>query len=273
MKILITGGSGFIGRSLIKAFKEDYDVFAPSSKELDLTNSYDVEKYLQNKYFDWVIHCAIDGGKRIVDDKADVAYNNLKMFFNLMNSKDRFDKFVNFSSGAEFNKITAINGSSNNLLTSYPTDPYGMSKNIISRMLQNYSNCYNFRIYGVFGIDEDEQRFIKSNIKRYKNKENLEIYQEKAFDFFYIEDLITIIKHYIDNPKFYLDIDMDLVYQQKYKLTDIGNIINQLNSHKVIVEAFDKREAPSYLGSNLGIPLDIPLIGLKEGIKQVYNAL
>ena len=39
MKILITGGSGFIGRSLIKAFKEDYDVFAPSSKELDLTNS------------------------------------------------------------------------------------------------------------------------------------------------------------------------------------------------------------------------------------------
>ena len=49
MKILITGGSGFIGRSLIKALNQEHEVFSPSSQELDLTNSYDVEKYLQNK--------------------------------------------------------------------------------------------------------------------------------------------------------------------------------------------------------------------------------
>ena len=66
---------------------------------------------------------------------------------------------------------------------------------------------------------------------------------------------------------------MDLVYQQKYKLTDIGDIINNLSAYKVIVGADDYREAPPYLGSNLGIPLDIELIGLEEGIKQVYNAL
>ena len=63
MKILITGGNGFIGRSLIKALNQEHDVFSPSSKELDVTNSYDVEKYLQNKYFDWVIHCAIKGNE------------------------------------------------------------------------------------------------------------------------------------------------------------------------------------------------------------------
>jgi hypothetical protein len=66
---------------------------------------------------------------------------------------------------------------------------------------------------------------------------------------------------------------MDLVYQQKYKLTDIGNMINNLSAYKVNVEASDYREASSYLGSNLGIPLDIELIGLEEGIKRVYNAL
>ena len=273
MKILITGGSGFIGRSLIKSFKENYDVFAPSSKELDLTNSYDIGKYLQNKYFDWVIHCAIDGGKRITEDKEDVAYNNIKMFFNLMNNKDRFGKLINFASGAEFDRTSAINSNTNNLKNSYPTDPYGMSKNVISRIIQDCINCYNFRVYSVFGEDEDDTRFIKSNIKRYKNAENLRIYQEKALDFFYIKDLITIIKYYIDNSNFYLDTDMDLVYQQKYKLTDIGNMINNLSTYKVIVEADDYRESPSYLGSNLGIPLDIKLIGLEEGIKQVYNAL
>ena len=273
MKILITGGSGFIGRSLIKALNQEHDVFSPSSKELDITNSYDVEKYLQNKYFDWVIHCAIKGGRRATEDTSDDAYNNIKMFFNLMNNKDRFGKLINFASGAEFDRNSAINSNVNDLGNSYPTDPYGMSKNVISRIIQDCRNCYNFRVYGVFGEDEDDTRFIKSNIKRYKNAEHLKIYQQKAFDFFYIEDLITIVKYYINNPKYYLDTDMDLVYQQKYKLTDIGDIINSLSAYKVIVGADDYREAPSYLGSNLGIPLDVELIGLEEGIKRVYNAL
>ena len=273
MKILITGGSGFIGKSLIKSLKKDYDVFAPSSTELDITNSYAVEKYLQNKYFDWVIHCAIKGGNRTTEDTSSDAYDNIKMFFNLMNNKDRFGKLINFASGAEFDRTSAINSNTNNLQESYPTDPYGMSKNVISKIIQSCINIYNFRVYGVFGEDEDDTRFIKSNIKRYKNAEDLKIHQEKAFDFFYIGDLINIIKYYIDNPKYYLDTDMDLVYQQKYKLTDIGNIINNLSAYKVTVEAEDYREASSYLGSNLGITLDIELIGLEEGIKRVYNAL
>jgi len=273
MKILITGGRGFIGKSLIKALKQEHEVFTPTSKELDLTDSNAVEKYLRNKYFDWVIHCAIEGGRRKVQDSPYTTYNNLKMFFNLMNNRNRFDRLINFASGAEFNRNSAINSNTNDLLNSYPTDYYGMSKNIISRILQDCIKCYNFRVYGVFGADEDDSRFIKSNIKRYKNKENLEIYQQKAFDFFYIDDLVTIVKYYIDNPKYPLDTDMDLVYQQKYKLTDIGNIINQLDTHRVIVEARDGREVSSYIGSNLGIPLDIKLIGLEEGIKRVYNAL
>ena len=272
MKILITGGNGFIGRNLIKILKQEHEIFSPSSTELDLTDSTAVDNYLRNKYFDWVIHCAISGGRRTKEDSPYVTYNNLKMFFNLMNNQDRFSKFINFASGAEFDRKTAINSQSNHLLSSYPTDYYGMSKNIISRILQDCLHCYNFRVYGVFGIDENDNRFIKSNIKRYKNKENLQIFQEKAFDFFYIDDLVAVVKYYIDHPTYPLDDDMDLVYQQKYKLTDIGNIINQLDTHRVIVEAEDGREAPSYTG-NLGINLDIKLIGLEEGIKRVYNAL
>ena len=190
-----------------------------------------------------------------------------------MNNKNRFGKLINFASGAEFDRTTPINASTNNLLDSYPTDPYGMSKNIISRILQDCLHCYNFRVYGVFGIDENDDRFIKSNIKRYKNIEDLKIYQEKAFDFFYIDDLVTIVKYYIDHPTYPLDNDMDLVYQQKYKLTDIGKIINTLSAYKVNINIKDYKEAPSYIGSNLGINLDIELIGLEEGIKRVYNAL
>ena len=70
MKILITGGNGFIGRNLIKTFNKEYEIFAPSSSELDLTSTKSVEKYFQNKYFDVVIHCAIKGGRRNIKDSA-----------------------------------------------------------------------------------------------------------------------------------------------------------------------------------------------------------
>jgi nucleoside-diphosphate-sugar epimerase len=35
MKILITGGSGFVGKSLVNVLNEEHEVYSPSSKELE----------------------------------------------------------------------------------------------------------------------------------------------------------------------------------------------------------------------------------------------
>ena len=268
MKILITGGNGFVGRNLVKALKQEHEVFSPSSQELDLTDKDAVDKYLRTKYFDWVIHCAIRGGTRADQDSPYTTYNNLKMFFNLMNNKDRFGKLINFASGAEFDRTTNIDSVSNDLLSSYPVDYYGMAKNIISRIVQTTFH-YNFRIYGVFGIDENETRFIKASIRNIKEGKPIEIHQDKFFDFFYIDDLINVVKYYVNNPTYPLDNNLDLVYQSKLKLSDIAQLIPGQNEIKFKY----KTKGKSYTGSNLGIPLDIELIGLEEGIKRVYNAL
>lgn len=268
MKILVTGGRGFVGRNLVKTLKQEHEVFSPTSKELDLTDSDTVEKYLRNKYFDWVIHCAISGGTRVDKDSPYTTYNNLKMFFNLMNNKDRFGKFINFASGAEFDRTTNIDTNTNDLLSSYPTDYYGMAKNIISRILKDCLHCYNFRIYGVFGVDENEERFIKTSINKVKEGKPIEIHQDKHFDFIYIDDLIRVVKYYIDNPTYALDNEIDLVYQNKYKLSDIAKFIPGNNK----IELKSEGKAKSYIGA-LGMNLDIELVGLEEGIKRVYNAL
>ena len=274
MKILITGGSGFVGRNLVKALSKDYDVFSPSSSTLDLTSEKEVQKYLQNKFFDIVIHCAIKGGRRNVKDSAFTLQDNLKMFFNLMNNQDRFDKFINFSSGADFDKTKNVNMMHHNLKESYPINPYDMSKNIISRILKECSRCYNFRIYGVFGIDEAEDRFITSNIKRYKNNEPIEIHQNRYWDFFYIKDLVSIIKYYIDNPTLDLDSEMDLVYQDLLSLKDVAGLINNLDQHLVEVKLDNKTRDLDYLGNkSFGVNLPIELIGLQKGLEEIYNAL
>lgn len=274
MNILITGGNGFVGRNIAKSLKNTHNIFTPSSKELDLTNSTQVDDYLRSKYFDLVIHCAVSGGRRNKLDSPYTTYNNLVMFFNLLKNKDRFNRLINFASGAEFDRRTEINSTKNSLLDSFPIDYYGLSKNIISRIIEGSPNInyHNFRIYGAFGEDETEDRFIKSNIIRYKNKESLVIHQDRFFDFIYIEDLVNIVKYYVEHPKLESS-TIDLAYQQKYKLSDIAKLINKLSAHKSEIIIEEPLNGLSYNGSNTGINTTLDLIGLEEGIKRVYNAI
>ena len=58
MKIFVTGGSGHLGKVLVNYLQKDHKVFAPSSKECNILNTYDLLKTI--KYFqpDIVIHLA-----------------------------------------------------------------------------------------------------------------------------------------------------------------------------------------------------------------------
>ena len=59
--VFITGGHGSIGSGIVKKFKDNgFNVTYPSSSELNLLNSYEIEKYLQSvgNNFDIFIHCA-----------------------------------------------------------------------------------------------------------------------------------------------------------------------------------------------------------------------
>ena len=177
MKILITGGNGYIAKAL--SFNLD-NVTSVTRKDFDLTDREATDDWFYGRYFDIVIHTAIKGGSRLQKDNSDIFYQNIQMFYNLLNNKHCFGKLLNFGSGAELNM---------------PTDPYGLSKNVISKIIDLTDNFYNIRIYGVFDENELDTRFIKSNIKRYINKQPIIIHQDKLMDFFYMKDLIKLVKY------------------------------------------------------------------------------
>jgi nucleoside-diphosphate-sugar epimerase len=277
MKILITGGRGFIGRNLIKSLQDEHKIYSPSSSELDLTDSQQVKTYLQTKYFDVIIHCAIRGGRRLQPDTAVDMYQNLSMYFHLMDNRDRFGKFFNFASGAEFDRRKGVlpTNKKGHLERSWPIDYYGMSKNIISRLLKTDKHSYNFRIYGVFGIDEDNIRFIKSSLLKIKQNQPIEIHQDRLFDFVHIDDLTSIINYYLSNPEYPLDSEVELVYSQKYTLSKLATLIKQITKSQVSININSTTKGKSYIGSGIGID-DIVMfntIGLEAGIKKVWNEL
>jgi len=277
MKILITGGSGFIGKNLIKALQDKHDIHSPSSNELNLTDAQQVTTYLQTKYFDVVIHCAIKGGSRLQPDTSETMYQNLSMFFHLMDNKDRFGKFFNFASGAEFDRRRGvfpriINKTVENY---FPIDYYGMSKNIISRILSSDKKAYNFRIYGVFGTGESDTRFIKSSLLKIKQNQPIEISQDLLFDFVHIDDLISVIEYYLSNPEYPLDNEVELVYSKKYTLSSIATLLKQITKSQVNININNKKRGSGYIGNNIGID-DIVMFniqGLKYGIEKMWNEL
>ena len=269
MKILITGANGYIGSTL--ANNLEGNITKLTRTELDLTNQVKVDEWFKTRKFDVVIHCATSGGSRLKQDTDVVTHQNLQMFYNLLRNKKHFKKLINIGSGAEFDRSQNIAPIWTEDGNCFPTDPYGMSKSIISKLIQQQDNFYTVRVYAVFDKNELETRFVKNNILRYVNKKSIMIHKDRIMDFFYMEDFINVIKYYIETknpPK-----ELDCVYKEKYHLSNIADIINNLDTHKVQIECSNNFDF-SYFGNSMPLEvLKIKLVGLEQGIKNTYNNL
>ena len=271
MKILVTGGNGFIGRYLYKILNKNHLVLVPPRSKLNLHSQESLTNFLDNQKnpIDLVIHTAIGDGHEYAH-----LNENIGMFYNLCKHKHYFKHLINFASGAEFDQKTDINSKNNDLENSFPYDIYGMSKNIISRVLHTTPHFYNLRLYGCFGLEERPNRFIVKNINNYVRNKPIEIYQDKYFDYFNLKDVAKVVEYYVDcfEKNLPLEKDIDLTYSTKLKLSDIANIINNFDKKKSEIKINDSKLGLSYTGKN-GIPYDIKLEGLEKGLRQIYNTI
>jgi GDP-L-fucose synthase len=270
-RILITGGNGFVARNLIKGLQE-HELTIITRSEFDLRDTDAVNKFFENKSFDYVLHTATSGGSRLKSDDSDVLLDNLTMFYNLLKHKSKYRKFINFGSGAEMDRRTDINLIYPDYKKSFPIDPYGMSKNIIARLIEPLPDFHNIRIFNVFGEDELETRFVKASINHYINKEPIIIHQNKLMDFFYIEDLVELVKYFLNNnllPK-----EVNCSYKQKYSLNEVANIINEQDAYEVPIIIENKEWSNCYIGTNIPLSvLQFKKIGLEDGIKKMYKVI
>lgn len=253
MNILITGGNGYIAKSLYSAFSAQYRVTSIIRNDFDLTDYSKTCSWFEGKSFDVVIHTAISGGSRLQQDDQTVFDKNMSMFTNLLSNKHCFSKLISFGSGAEL-----FHGNT----------PYASSKREIAKQILDLPNFYNLRIFGVFDYNELETRFIKSNIIRYIRREPMIIHSNKIMDFFYMPDLISLVEYYIKKDN--LEKEINCSYTEKYSLKHIVNIINNLGDYEVPVLIENKNNLSFYCGDS---ELPIKPVGMFDGIKETYLKL
>ena len=219
MKILVTGGSGFIG-SYLKDHLQ-HEIIAPSSSELNLLEADEVVDYLATHKFDAVVHCAVVGRNNVYETNDEIAAKNLLMFCNLELGKKYYKKFINFGSGAEFGLDQDIElAYEDTVQYCEPKESYGFSKNLIAKcILKASKKFYNLRLFGCIDPSEGDNRLITKFRNTVKEGRKFIIDSDRYIDFFTLEDVTTVVEAVLDGR--ITDKDINLVYPVKMMTSDV----------------------------------------------------
>jgi dTDP-4-dehydrorhamnose reductase len=265
--ILITGGNGNLAKLIWTHLSSEFNITSITRADFDMLDGKTIENYLADKSFDVLIHTAICGGRRGKEETGEVVYQNLLMFENFMKFSYKFGIIINFDSGAIYDRDMDIycRTEAESSLVSVPKDYYGFSKYLIYKRSLLHSNVFNFRIFNIFHVNEEDNRFIKSCILAQRNKTRVTIFKDKWFDFMYEDDFIKVVRHYLTTPISDLKKTINLSYQTKYKLSDIAKILVDNDR----IDIVDPITSYNYCGNgDLLAQMDIHMDGLEAGIKK-----
>jgi UDP-glucose 4-epimerase len=205
MKLLITGGSGFIGRNLVEGLAGEFDILAPAHGELELLDSGAVDRFFRENEVDVVVHSATRPGHRKVKDTSDLVSCNARMLLNLMRNEGSYRKMVLLTSGAVYDSRHYLPKMDEDYFdTHVPEDDTGFSKYVCSRLSGLSDKVVELRPFGVFGRYEDWQiRFISNMICKALYDLPLTMRQNRRFDYIYIDDLVRVVRYFISHDQGY----------------------------------------------------------------------
>jgi len=245
MRILLTGGSGFIGRNIVEKLEGRFDILAPRHSELDLADELSVKTWFREHPVDAVIHSATKPGHRNAADPTSIAVTNLHMFSNLFENARRADvsRFLFLGSGSEYDmRHYSPRMREESLGDSIPADDTGFSKYVCTRMLQVIPGYINVRFFGIFGKYEDYAiRFISNAICKAMYDLPITLRQDKRFDYTYIDDGVRAVERFLDAPL------ADMKYNDYNVTPDVT--VSLLSLAELVRKISEKPELPILVGS------------------------
>ena len=277
MKILLTGGSGFVGRNVKEYFEQRYEVYAPTSRELDCLDEDAVKSHLQTHYYDIVFHFAVYGdGIDKSKDGAKILEYNMRIFQNFAKYSVLFGKMIYTGSGAEYDKRYPIQMVTEEALKErpIPIDQYGLMKYMVNQLIESSDNIYNLRLFGIFGKYEYWKTKYISNLccKSLKGLP-LSLRRDCYFDYLWIDDFCKMLELFIkiDKPNYHV---YNAVRGQRINLLELANIVSVVAGNKQDIFVCQEGLANEYTASNERIMREIPemtFASIENSVKELYE--
>ncbi len=212
-KILVIGGTGFLGFHIIKeAKKRNWDITSvsknkPLKKRFHTRVNYkfaNIENYnslkkIITKNFDYVVNAGGYGNHPDFNVRGEKLFKS--HFFGLVNlvellSEKKIKKFVQIGSSMEYGNIKSPFRETDKC---YPKTPYAVAKFTCTKFLQNINKINGFpvtilRLFLVYGPCQDINRLIPQVIlNSLKNKKFPTTAGNQYCDFSFVDDVVNAI--------------------------------------------------------------------------------
>lgn len=209
MNILVTGGSGFLGKHLCRALQTagheitSLDLRENSEFKTILADVRDLERMRQEiKQFDLVFHLAslIEAGESVENPHL-YFENNITGTLNVLVAmqENGIKQFIFSSSAAVYGEPLSVPITEDS--RTLPINPYGVTKLAMEGMLASFVKSFGFsgvalRYFNLYGPEEHHQpetHAIPRFIEQIKNGDEVTVWGDGGHvrDFLYIDDVVS----------------------------------------------------------------------------------
>lgn len=276
LKILLTGGSGFIGKNVCGSFLADkYNIIAPRHAELELVDDNAVHNFFKKNKIDVVIHSAVKPGHRNAKDTSNLFYADCRMFFNIVRNADSFGKLIVLGSGSVYDmtRQDLQKVDEEFMGTSIPVDEHGFYRYVSAKFMERMQNAVELRIFSIFGkYEEYAIRFISNMICKSIYDLPLTMKQNRKYDFLYIDDLMPILDYFIMNDAKYTS--YNVTPDNAIELYKAAEKVRSISGKDLPIIVGKPGMGLAYSGSNIRLRGEIPrlqLTDIDEAIRRLYQ--
>ncbi len=296
-RLLIVGGTGFIGKNLtLMAVASSFRVTVlsinePIEKERvkgvsylqsDLTDYKDLQKQLLATSFEYVVNLAgyidhssfFDGGRNVIETH----FGGLQNIIQLLD-RNKLKRFVQIGSSDEYGDLAAPQKED---MRESSISPYSFAKTASTHFLQMLHRTEGFpsvilRLFLVYGLGQDTKRFLPQIIQGCLSNKHFPVSSgEQLRDFCYVDDISRgILKALINDP-----VNGEVINLASGKPITIRKIVERV---KTIVGGGTPEfgKIPYRVGENMELVGNIskavqlldwsPVVTIDEGIDRVVK--
>lgn len=288
-KVLVFGSNGFIGSNICELLnKHKYELFAPSSKDCDLTKSSEVEKYVKNVNPNILINAAYDGVSTTEPFSIEYMFKNMQIVANILNACrniSEIKKIIYFGSCTEYGDSKK---SINENFTISPKNMYGTTKAICTLNAIEIARQYSLpliilRPFYLYGPHDDKSVLYYVIRSIIKNEKFSVTAGGQIRDYLYVQDLAEMVLQICKKNKKVSSVEvynlgsgkgvtLQHMFEMIFKIMKVSPKykIREYSKHEYVRQVADTKKIKKEIKMTKFTPIDV---GIKETVDWVRKQL